>query len=43
MGSVICVKRISRCVERKLIGRFGSRESRIWISRVIFVRTKKEI
>jgi len=42
MGSVICVGRISRCMERKYIRRFGNRRNRVWISGRILVRVKKE-
>lgn len=43
MGSVICIGRISRYIERKYIQRFGNRRSRVWISRRIFVRVKKRV
>ena len=34
---ILCIERISRCMEREFIGRFGIRKSRIWVSRRIFV------
>ena len=43
MGIIICTRRISRCVERKLVGRFKIRRSRVWASRRIFARIKKRI
>ena len=42
MDIIICIGRISRCVERKLIGRFRIRRSRIQVSRRIFVRIEKK-
>jgi len=41
MNSVICARRISECVERKLIGRFGGRRSRILVS--ILLELKKGV
>ena len=43
MNSVICIGRISRCMEGKCIKRFGGRRSGIWVSRGIFVRTEKRV
>jgi len=40
---ILCIRRISRWMERKHIGRFGIRESRIQISRRIFVGTEESI
>ena len=42
MSVIICIRRIGRCMERKFIGIFRDRRSRIWVSRRIFVRVKKE-
>ena len=43
MNSVICIGRISKCMEEKCIKRFGGRRSRIWVIRRIFVRTEKKV
>ena len=43
MDIILCIKKISRWIERKHIGRFGIRESRIQISRRIFVGTEESI
>ena len=43
MGVIICTRRIDRCMERKVIGRFRDRRSRIWVSRGIFVGVKKGV
>ena len=41
MGFIICIERISRCIEGECVRRFINRRSRVWISRRIFVGTKK--
>ena len=43
MSIVLYVGGISGYVERKYIGRFGIRESRIWISREIFRGRDEEL
>ena len=43
IGFIICVREVSRCVERKYTRRFENRRSRVWISRKIFVGVKKGV
>ena len=40
MNSIICARRISECVKRKLIGRFGGRRSKIWVSILLELKKK---
>ena len=43
MNTIICAERVSRCMKREFVGRFGIRRSRIWVSREIFVEIKEII
>lgn len=43
MDIIIYVGRISRCMKGELVGRFRNSKSRIWVSRGIFVGSKKRI
>ena len=43
MDSLICIGRVSGCVEGEYTGRFGGRRGRIKISWGIFSRSKKRI
>ena len=43
MNTIICTRRIGKCIEREFVGRFRIRKSRIWVSGRIHVRTKERI
>ena len=43
MDSVVCARRISKCVEGEYIRRFGNRRNRVWISGRILVGIKKGV
>jgi len=43
MDTIIYTERISRCVKRECVRRFGDRRTRIQVSRRIFGRIKKEV
>ena len=43
MNTIICAERVSRCMKREFVGRFGIRRSKIWVSREIFVEIKEII
>ena len=43
IGTVICVGRVGDYMEGKFIREFRDRRDKIWISRRIFVRIKKEV
>ena len=43
IGSVICIGRIGRYMEREYIRRFRNERNRVWISGGIFTRVKKGV
>ena len=43
MDLIICIRRIGRYLERKCVGRFGDRRSRIQVCRGIFGKNKEEV
>jgi len=43
MGTIIYIKGIGRHIEERLVRGLGNKRSRIWVSRGILVRAKKEV